>query len=104
MSNTVIPPAVKIAAKRGFIRTTYQAYAATIPAGGVSAAALIAFAQEPNWIVAGITVGAALLSPPLAGLASYLNITAKGIPEDYVEAAVEAFVPGVSLRDDIRPE
>lgn len=79
----VVPAATKLAAKRGFIRTTAQAYAATIPAGGISATALVAFAENPNWVVAGITVVAALLSPPLAGLASYLNITANGIPEDY---------------------
>lgn len=86
---TIIPPSVRLAAKRAFIRTTYQAYAATIPAGGISAAAIVAFAQEPNWLTAGITIGAAVLSPPLAGLAAYFAWTAKGIPEDYEDAAVQ---------------
>ncbi|CAN7244173.1 hypothetical protein LJR045_000998 [Microbacterium sp. LjRoot45] len=87
MSDAVIPPGVKLAAKRGFVRTTAQAYAATIPTGGISAAAIIAFAAEPNWLVAGITVGVALASPPLAGLASYLSIISKGVPAEYQEAS-----------------
>lgn len=86
---TIIPPSVRLAAKRAFIRTTYQAYAATIPAGGISVAAILSFANNPDLLVAGITVGAAVLSPPLAGLAAYFAWTAKGIPEDYEDAAVQ---------------
>jgi len=83
MSESVVPAGVVLAAKRGFVRTTAQAYAATIPTGGISVAAIVAFAESPDWIVAGITVAAAVLSPPLAGLASYLSIISKGVPAEY---------------------
>jgi len=85
MSN-IVPAATKVAAKRGFIRTTAQAYAATIPAGGVSAAVLASVATNPDPVAIVTTVVAALVSPPLAGLASYLSILSAGIPEEYTEA------------------
>jgi len=88
MPENLIPEAVKIAAKRGFIRTTFQAYAATIPSGGISAAVLASVLDSPDPKAVLVTVAAALLSPPLAGLASYLSITSKGIPEDYQPAGV----------------
>lgn len=88
MSERIIPEAVKIAAKRGFVRTTFQSYAATLTAGVPSAAAIVALIQDPTgWLLAGITVGLAVVAPPAAGLASYLQITAKGLPEEYVAAA-----------------
>lgn len=79
----VIPARVKLAAKRAFVRTTAQAYAATIPAGGISAAVLLNVLEHPNPLAIAATVAAALLTPPLAGLAAYMDITAKGIPTDY---------------------
>lgn len=79
----VVPEATVLAAKRGFIRTTAQAYAATIPAGGVSAATIASVIENPNPVLIAATVIAALVSPLLAGLASYLDITARGIPADY---------------------
>lgn len=89
--STLVPAATQIAAKRGFIRTTAQAYAATIPAGGVSAAVLASVVANPDPVALIITAAAALLSPPLAGLASYLSILSKGIPEDYtLDAATDA--------------
>lgn len=90
MTDPTIPAATKLAAKRGFIRTTAQAYAATLTTGIPSATAIVALVQDPTgWLLAGITVALALASPPLAGVASYLSITAKGIPDDYVPLAVE---------------
>ncbi|UFU05489.1 hypothetical protein [Ruania halotolerans] len=65
------------------MRTTAQSYAAVIPAGGISAGAIVTLVQDPDPILIGATAVAALLSPPLAGLAAYLSITSKGIPEEY---------------------
>lgn len=82
MSN-LIPLNTKRAAKRGFIRSTAQGYAATL-SGGITVTAILAIVSgEIDLLTAGVTLGVALLSPLLAGLASYFSITSKGIPEDY---------------------
>lgn len=79
----IIPLNTKKAAKRGFVRTTAQGYAATL-SGGVTVTAILAIATgEVDLLTAGVTLGVALVSPLLAGVASYLSITSKGIPEDY---------------------
>ena len=81
--NALIPKDTKTAAKRGFIRTTAQGYAATL-SGGIAASAIISIIQgEVDLLIVGVTAGVALVSPLVAGLASYADITAKGIPEDY---------------------
>lgn len=99
MTEPTIPPSTKLAARRGFIRTTAQSIATAL-AGGVSATVIIAtLTQEPNWLAIGITAGVTIASPFLAGAASYLNIIAKGLPEDYATAA---FI-GQQLRRDRRP-
>lgn len=86
----LVPQHVKLAAKRGFIRTTYQAYAATLTTGIPSATAILTLVQDSTgWLLAGITAGLAVVTPPLAGLAAYMSITAKGLPEDYVPAAID---------------
>ena len=84
---TVIPANVALAAKRGFVRTTSQAYATSLSAGLPGAAAIISFVQDTSpgkWLAVWITLGLALVSPLAAGLASYLSITSKGIPEAYL--------------------
>ena len=79
--------ATQIAAKRGYIRTTAQAYAATL-ATGISASVILGLAtKEVDLLATGITLGVALVSPLLAGAASYLSIIARGIPEDYQDDA-----------------
>jgi hypothetical protein len=85
-TDPLVPDAARRAAKRGFLRTTAQAYAASIPTGGVSAGAIVALVQDPNPLLIAATIIAALVSPPLAGLASALSILSKGIPEDYQAA------------------
>jgi hypothetical protein len=85
-----IPPATILAARRAFIRTTAQAYAATIPAGGLSTAAILATIHNPDPVAIGVTIAAAILSPPLAGLAAALQWVAKGIPDNYLPAARSA--------------
>jgi hypothetical protein len=81
----LIPSKTKTAAKRGFIRTTAQAYAATIPAGGVSAAVLASAIDDPQPVQLAATAAAWLLAPLCAGAASYLSILSSGIPSDYLE-------------------
>jgi hypothetical protein len=79
----IVPPDVRIAAKRGFIRTTAQSYAATLTTGITAATAIALYNGEIEIIPTAITAAVALVSPLLAGAASYLSIISKGIPEDY---------------------
>lgn len=83
MPNKVIPADTRLAAKRGFVRTTAQAYGTALGGIGVTAVALhdVLTALEVWQIVAGVL--AFLLSPLVAGLASYLSIVGKGVPEEY---------------------
>jgi len=86
----VIPDAVRLAAHRAFVRTTCQAYAATLSAGLPSATAIVALIQDQSaWLLAGITVMLALVSPLAAGGTAYLQWIAKGLPDDYLPAARE---------------
>lgn len=83
MPTSVIPADVKIAAKRGFVRTTFQGYAGSLSTG-VSATVILAIVNgEVDLTTAVVTAAVALLGPPVAGLASYLNISSKGIPDEY---------------------
>lgn len=86
MTDKLVPADTVLAAKRGFLRTTAQAYATSIPTGGVSAGAVLALVQDPNPAVIVATAVAALVSPLLAGLASYLSIVSTGIPVEYEPA------------------
>ena len=82
-TDKLIPANTKLAAKRGFIRTMAQGYASTLSVG-VAATTVISIVQgELDPLVAGVTAGVALISPLIAGAASYFDITSKGIPEDY---------------------
>lgn len=89
MSDQIIPPAVKLAAKRGFIRTTAQALAATLTTGVSASVVLGIVSGEVDVVATAVTLGVALVSPVIAGAASYLSITANGIPGDYVPAAID---------------
>lgn len=83
MTEKTIPDQLKLAAKRGFIRTTTQAYSTAL-AGGISATAILAIVTGEVPLVAQlVTIGVALVSPLAAGAASYLSILSKGIPDDY---------------------
>lgn len=79
----VIPAALRLAAKRGLIRTTAQAYAATLTTGLSASVILGVVTGEQAWLPILITTAIALASPLLAGAASYLSIISKGIPEEY---------------------
>lgn len=88
MSESIVPAAVKLAARRAFVRTTYQAYAATLSAA-LLASVISLIVDQSNWVTVIVSVVTAIASPPLAGLASYLNMTSKGIPGDYAEAVYQ---------------
>ena len=87
-TDPIVPAAVKLAAKRAFVRTTYQAYAATL-AAGISYAIIIGLVTgQVDPLATGIHFGVALASPPLAGLVAWLNVTSNGIPKDYTDVAL----------------
>lgn len=93
----LIPADVKVAAKRGFLRTTAQAYATSM-AGGISATAIISLLSNSEpWLPILVTWVVALVTPLLSGLASYFSILSRGIPADYQpgEMAVETPSYGV---------
>lgn len=86
MTDPIIPAAVQLAAKRGFVRTTAQAYAATLTTG-ISASVVLGIATGTIEVIPTIvTLGISLVSPLIAGAASYLTITGKGIPDEYTNA------------------
>lgn len=88
MSEPIVPAAVKLAAKRGFIRTTLQSYATAL-AGGISTTVILQLVSgEVPLVPFLVTVGVAAVSPLLAGLISYATITANGIPADYATATL----------------
>lgn len=75
---SLIPADTQKAAARGFIRTACQSLSSAIPTSA------IAITLSGDWAL-GVALGAggAVVTALLAGAASYLSITAKGIPEDY---------------------
>lgn len=97
---TIIPADVHTAAKRGFVRTTAQAFAASIPTAGVSAASLISLVQDPDPVVLICTGVAAILSPLLAGVASYLSIIGAGIPDAYRDEIITDPTGPLTAGDD----
>lgn len=102
MTDEIIPAAEKLAAKRAFIRTTYQAYAATLSTGLPSAAAIVTLIQDSTgWLLAGITVGLALVSPLVAGAAAYAQ-NRGGLPQEYRDATLvaQAALPDVDRDGD----
>lgn len=79
----LVPDKTLVAAKRGFIRTTSQAYSSTL-ATGISASVVLAVVTgEVKILPTAVTLAVAAVSPVLAGLRSYFSILGDGIPEDY---------------------
>lgn len=82
----IVPEKVRLAAKRAFVRTTAQAYSTAL-AGGISAATLLGLYEgEVPLVPTLITVGVVVVSPVLAGAASYFSMISKGVPEEYTES------------------
>lgn len=89
MTDNVIPDSTKLAAKRGFIRTTAQAAAATLTTGVSASIVLGVVTGQVEIVPTVVTIGIALVSPFIAGAASYLSILSNGIPQDYEAAAID---------------
>lgn len=88
MADKLIPADAQVAAQRGFIRTTAQAYGTAL-AGGITAAALtdaIGQAGSGNALPLVVTAVVTVVSPIIAGAASYFSILSRGIPGDYAPA------------------
>lgn len=83
MTDQIVPAAVQLAAKRGFIRTFTQSLSSVIP---ITAIAIPTTGDALVGI--GLGVAGAIVSAGLAGAASYLSITSKGIPGDYADATL----------------
>lgn len=83
---SIVPARTKIAAKRACIRTTAQAYAATLTTGLSASVVLGLVTGEVQLIPTLVTLLIAVISPALAGAASYLSILSSGIPDDYQPA------------------
>ncbi|RLK47607.1 hypothetical protein [Microbacterium telephonicum] len=87
MNDKLIPADAQLAAKRGFIRTTAQAYGTSLAGGITSTAVLAVVTGEVPLVATAVTWGVALVSPLIAGAASYFSILARGIPGDYAPEA-----------------
>lgn len=85
---SIVPDATRVAAKRGFVRTTAQSYAATLTTGISASVVLGVVSGEVELVPTVVTLGVAVVSPLIAGLASYLSILSSGIPDDYQPAQV----------------
>ncbi|WP_156759976.1 hypothetical protein [Microbacterium karelineae] len=83
MSSKVIPADVRLAAKRGFVRTATQALSSVIPLGAIAIPT-----TGDALLGVGLAVGGAIVSATLAGTASALAIISKGVPEEYQAAKV----------------
>lgn len=80
---TIVPDTTKVAAKRGFLRTSTQSLSTSVPTFAITGLAL----SSADPVAVAWSVGAAVLSSFLAGAASYLSILSAGIPEDYQPGA-----------------
>ncbi len=101
MTIKLIPADAQIAAKRGFIRTTAQAYGTAL-ASGISATVILGVVTgEVQLIPTLIAAGVTLVSPVIAGGASYFSILSRGIPADYEPEIQggEAVVTGLTRRE-----
>ena len=87
-TESIVPAATRLAAKRAFVRTTFQAYAATLGAG-ISATVILGIVTgQVDPIATAVQFGVAVAAPPLAGLVAWLNVTSNGIPRDYSDVAL----------------
>ena len=87
-TDPIVPAAVKLAAKRMFVRTTFQAYAATLGAGVSATVILGIITGQVDPVATAVQFGVAVAAPPLAGLVAWLNVTSNGIPKDYTDVAL----------------
>lgn len=82
-TDPIVPAAVKLAAKRGFIRTATQSLASVIPI------AAIAIPTTGDALLGlGLGVAGAVVTAILAGSASALSIISNGIPREYTDVTL----------------
>src|SRR6185369_11359253 len=86
-----VPATVKLAAKRAFIRTTAQSYAATLTAG-LLASVINLIVNPGDWLNVLVLVLLAVLTPPLAGLVAAFQWLGDKIPVEYGPATFESQV------------
>ncbi|MGW9270810.1 hypothetical protein [Microbacterium sp. NPDC055599] len=118
-TDPIVPAAVRLAAKRAFVRTTFQAYAATLGAGISVTVVLGIITGQVDIVATAVQFGVAVAAPPLAGLVAWLNVTSNGIPKDYADVVLvqqalatetaaladqESAVHRVQLRRDLKGE
>lgn len=111
-TDPIVPAAVQLAAKRGFIRTATQSLAAVIP---ITAIAIPTTGDALLGL--GLGVAGGIVTALLAGSASALSIISSGIPKDYADvtlvrqsvlapeeaaAGIHTAVQRVMLRRDLR--
>lgn len=84
MSEPVIPARTRLAAKRGFVRTATQTLSSVIP---ITAIAIPTTGD--GLLGVGLGVAGAIASSLLAGSAAALMIISSGIPDEYIDAAVD---------------
>ena len=85
MTTDLIPAHTRVAAKRGFIRTSSQSFSSAIPT------AAIAVVLSGDWALSlGLGLAGGAMTAVLAGAASYFSILSQGIPEDYATATPTA--------------
>lgn len=90
-ADKLVPADASLAAKRGFIRTTAQAYGTALAGGLTLTIATDAVDQiaSGNPLPLILAVAVTALSPLIAGAASYFSILSAGIPADYQPAEPE---------------
>lgn len=87
MTDEIIPAANRLAAKRAFVRTTAQAYAATLTTGISASVVLGVVTGTVEVVPILVTLGVALVSPLIAGAAAYAQ-NIGGIPQEYTDSAL----------------
>lgn len=82
MSNAIIPAGVKLAAKRGFVRTAAQSLATGFAVPG----ALTLVFTGDGLLALGLGLAGLAFSALVNGTQSALSIISNGVPEDYQKA------------------
>lgn len=85
MSDNIIPASLKLAAKRGFVRTASQSLATGFAVPG----ALTLVLTGDGLLALGIGLAGLAFSAAVNGAQSALDIISRGIPDDYVPAAID---------------
>ncbi|MEV4737196.1 MULTISPECIES: hypothetical protein [unclassified Microbacterium] len=83
MSTDIIPASVKLAAKRGFVRTAAQSLATGFAVPG----ALTLVFTGDGLLALGVGVAGLAFNAVVNGAQSALSIISNGVPEDYTAAA-----------------